>query len=83
MKTQGQNNSGVILVKMRENTDWNNSEYGHFLRIVLFGEWYLAKDWAQICLEVLGAKINIFRDFMQFNELQCLNLHLKVDRFSR
>ena len=24
--------SGVILVRMRENTDQNNSEYGHFLR---------------------------------------------------
>ena len=23
-------------------------------------------------LEVLGVKINIFRDFMQLNELQCL-----------
>ena len=25
---------GVILVRMRENADQNNSEYGHFLRSV-------------------------------------------------
>ena len=69
METLGQNNSGVILVQMRENTDQNNSKYGH---IVLFGEWYIAEDWAQIWLEVLGVKIKVFRDFMQLNELQYL-----------
>ena len=37
-----------------------------------FSELYLAKDWAQIRLEVLAVKINIFRDFTQLNELQCL-----------
>ena len=59
-------------VRMRENTDQNNSEYGHFSRSVSFGEWYPAEDWAQMLLEVLGVKINIFRDFMQLNELHCL-----------
>ena len=50
-------------VRMRENTDQNNSEYGHFSRSVSFGEWYPAEDWAQMLLEVLGVKKNIFRDF--------------------
>ena len=62
---------------MRENTDQNNSEYGHFSRSVSFGEWYPAEDWAQMLLEVLGVKINIFRDFMQLNELQFLGLGFK------
>ena len=50
----------------------DNSEHGHFSRSVSFGEWYPAEDWAQMLLEVLGVKINIFRDFMQLNEPQCL-----------
>ena len=57
---------------MRENTDQNNSKYGHFSRSVSFGEWYPAEERAQMLLRVLGVKINIFRDFMQLNELQCL-----------
>ena len=57
---------------MRENTDQNNSKYGHFSCSVSFGEWYPAEERAQMLLRVLGVKINIFRDFMQLNELQCL-----------
>ena len=34
-------------------------------------------DWAQMLLEVLGVKINIFRDFNQLNELLCLGLAFK------
>ena len=37
-----------------------------------FGEWYLAKDWVQIWSEVLAIMVNIFRYFIQLNELQCL-----------
>ena len=49
-----------------------NLKYGQFSLSVSFGEWYPAEDWVQLLLEVLGVKINIFRDFMQLNELQCL-----------
>ena len=70
---------GAILVRifpysvqMWENTDQNNSEYAHFSRSVSFGKLHPAEDWAQMLLEVLGVKINIFRDFMRLNELQCL-----------
>ena len=77
METLGQSNSGVILVQMQEITEQNNSEYEHFLGIVLFGEWHLAEDWAQIWLEVLGVKKKVSRDFMQLNELQCLELAFK------
>ena len=52
--------------------DQNNSRYGHFSRSVSFGEWYPAEERAQMLLRVLGVKINIFRDFMQLNELQCV-----------
>ena len=57
---------------MPENTDQNNSKYGRFSRSVSFGECYPAEECAQMLLEVLGVKINIFRDFVQLNELQCL-----------
>ena len=57
---------------MPENTDQNNSKYGRFSRSVSFGEWYPAEECAQMLLEVLGVEINIFRNFMQLNELQCL-----------
>ena len=37
-----------------------------------FGEWYLAKDWAQIWSKVLAIMASISRYFMQLNEPQCL-----------
>ena len=64
-------------VRMWENTEQNNSEYTHFSRSVSFSKWYPAEDWAQMLLEILGVKINIFRDFMQLNELRCLGPKFK------
>ena len=45
--------------------------------VILFGEFYLVKNWAQIWSQVLAIKVTIFRDFMQLNELQCLEPDFK------
>ena len=48
-----------------------------YILVILFGEFYLVKNWAQIWSQVLAIKVSIFRKFMQLNDLQFLGPDFK------